>query len=324
MKNIVGNKINAIVESITPVTESIKRFKFIPEDGGEMPVFAGGAHIVVEMPDGDIIRRNPYSLMGNIDDRSSYSISVLQVKEGRGGSNYMHNNVKEGDKLTISYPVNLFALGWKANKHLLIAGGIGITPIISQAQTLMQRMLPFEMHYIARSEEKAAYLNELAQLYGKRFHFHVRNKNNRWSVDPLLLNQPVGTHVYACGPEKLMNNVVDTCTQAGWDKSTVHIERFLAPASGKPYTIELKESQKHITVRKNQSMLEAIEQAGVNPPYLCRGGACGQCETQVVSFSGTLSHHDHFLSDEEKASGKKIMPCVSRVEGDNPHIVLER
>ena len=113
-----------------------------------------------------------------------------------------------------------------------------------------------------------------------------------------------------------------TATDMGWPQQCVHYEEFLAPPTGKPFQVELAASQKTITVGPDQSLLEAIEAAGVDAPYLCRGGACGQCETDVVSCDGHIQHHDHWLSDEEKATGRKIMPCVSRFEGRS--LVLDR
>ena len=334
MRNIVGDNLRVIVKKITNVAENIKRFDLVPKDGGILPIFASGTHIVVEMQDGDIVRRNPYSLMGDSSNTSSYSISVLRLEDGRGGSKFMHDAVKENTELTISYPFNLFALDLRAKKHLLIAGGIGITPLMSHADELMKHMQPFELHYSTRSINRAAYKDFLESKYQDRFNFYVssgvdgrggKDENyTSWDIHDLLIRQPAGTHVYTCGPAALIDQVTQTCEKLGWGDANVHVERFLAPPSGKPYTVELSLSNKIVKVGEHSSMLEAIEMAGVDHPHMCRGGVCGQCETNVVSVSGKITHNDHFLSDEEKTSGKKIMPCVSRIEGENPKIVLER
>ena len=138
----------------------------------------------------------------------------------------------------------------------------------------------------------------------------------------LLKGQPLGTHIYICGPKGMIAWVRSTAEAMGWPSRAVHSEEFLAPPVGKPFEVELAASGKTITVGAAQSLLEAIEAAGVEAPYLCRGGACGQCETDVLGCDGHIEHNDHWLSDEQKASGKKIMPCVSRFGGKS--LVLDR
>ena len=138
----------------------------------------------------------------------------------------------------------------------------------------------------------------------------------------LLDDQLLGTHLYVCGPAPMMDWALGTARASGWPEQNLHHERFLAPASGTPYEVVLARSHRRVRVGEHQSMLEAIEAAGVEAPYMCRGGACGECETAVVSFDGTLLHNDHFLSAADKASGRKIMPCVSRFEGTS--LVLQR
>jgi ferredoxin len=127
--------------------------------------------------------------------------------------------------------------------------------------------------------------------------------------------QPIGTHLYVCGPKGMINWVLTTAEGMGWPKPALHHEEFLAPGTGLPFTVELAASKKTVTVGTTQSLLEAMEAAGVDAPYLCRGGACGQCETNVVKCDGTILHRDHWLTPAEHATNTKIMPCVSRFEG---------
>lgn len=320
--SVGAEKIPVTVAEVVEVNELIKRFRFVRRDGQEMPPFSGGAHTVVEMDDAGTRRLNPYSLMGDPADRSAYSISVRRDDGGRGGSLYMHREVKPGMEMLISSPVNLFPIDWRAKKHLLIAGGIGITPFLAQMAQLESMGHRAELHYSARSEALGAYMPELRSRYGESVRCYYDDQGQKIDLASLLKGQALGTHIYVCGPKGMIKWVISTAIAAGWPAGAVHSEEFLAPPVGKPFVVELAASGKTITVGGAQSLLEAIEAAGVEAPYLCRGGACGQCETDVIRCEGHILHNDHWLTDEQKASGKKIMPCVSRFEGKT--LVIDR
>jgi ferredoxin-NADP reductase len=315
-------KLDVVVTEVTDITPMIRRFRFEAADGGDLPPFSGGAHVIVEMQDGDVLRRNPYSLMSPPGDRASYTISVRRDDAGRGGSLYMHRVVRPGTRMTLGSPVNLFPIDWRARKHILVAGGIGITPFLAQMVQLEAAGAPFELHFAMRSRSQGAYVDELEARYGRRVTVYCDDREERIPLDALLDAQPLGTQLSVCGPAPMMDWVLGTARAAGWPEHALHHERFLAPASGTPYEITLARSRLTVRVGEHQSMLDAIEAAGVDAPYMCRGGACGECETEVVSCDGTLLHNDHFLSDEVKASGTRIMPCVSRFEGSS--LVLQR
>ena len=317
-----AEKIAVKVTDIVPLNELVTRFKFERVDGGLLPTFSGGAHTVVEMEDGETHRMNPYSLMSDPMDQTAYTISVRRDDEGRGGSLFMHKNVKVGDKMTISYPVNLFSLDLQANKHLFIAGGIGITPFLAQIKQLERFNGNWELHYSCRNEALGSYVDELTSKHPNEVNIYYDDEKQAIALANLLEGQPLGTHIYVCGPKGMINWVRKTAEDAGWPQAGIHYEEFLAPQPGKPFEVKLAISKKTIQVGKNESLLEAIERAGVDAPYLCRGGACGQCETNVIDYSGNFIHRDHWLEDDEHASGKKIMPCVSRFEGKT--LVLDR
>lgn len=308
------------VAKITPLSPLVTRFRFECPEGGALPLFSGGAHVVVEMPDGGILRRNAYSLISDPMDGSGYEIAVRREDAGRGGSRFMHSRVAEGDQLRIGAPVNLFSLDLRARKHVLIAGGIGITPFLAQLRQLIRLQLPFELHYAARSRAEAAGLALLPDL--PQVHAHISDEGNRMDLGAILAGQPLGTHVYTCGPEGLIDAVAETATRLGWPKGVLHSEAFLSPPPGAAFQVRLARSGKTITVAPHQSLLEALEEAQVDAPWLCRGGACGQCETVVLSCKGRIEHHDHFLTDAEKASQTRIMPCVSRFQGED--LTLDR
>jgi ferredoxin-NADP reductase len=315
-------KIPVTVAEVTPVNELVTRFRFVRRDGGPMPTFSGGAHTVVEMNDQDRVRRNPYSIMSDPGDREGYSISIRRDDTGRGGSLFMHRQVRPGMEMVISNPVNLFALDLRARKHLLLAGGIGITPFLAQIKQLSAMNGNFELHYSVRSASLASYAGELLANYRTRVHLYHDDRGELIDLPALLEGQPLGTHVYVCGPKGMIAWVRKTAAAIGWPREAVHHEEFLAPASGKPFEVALARSNKVIQVGEHQSLLEAIEAAGVEAPYLCRGGACGQCETDVLEYEGTFLHKDHWLTSTQCAGCTKIMPCVSRFEGRT--LVLDR
>lgn len=315
-------KIAVKVTDVVEVNELVKRFKFERIDGELMPTFSGGAHTVVFMDDNGTPRLNPYSLMSSPLDRSAYTISVRRDDEGRGGSLFMHNYVKKGMEMTISNPVNLFSLDLRARKHLMIAGGIGITPFLSQIAQLDSSNGNFELHYAVRTKALGSYVNELTAQHPNNVHVYYDDQKEMIDLESLLNGQPLGTHLYVCGPKGMIEWIRKSAKEAGWPRETVHYEEFLAPEPGKPFEVKLAISNKVIQVGETQSLLEAIEAAGVDAPYLCRGGACGMCETEVIGYDGKFIHNDHWLEENEHKSGKKIMPCVSRFEGKT--LVLDR
>ncbi len=317
-----GAKLAVKVAEVVEVNVLIKRFRFVARDGGPLPAFSGGSHVVVEMDDHGQRRLNPYSLMGDPEDTSGYSISVRRDDAGRGGSLFMHGHVSPGMEMVISHPLNLFPLDTRARKHLMIAGGIGITPFLAQIRQLARLGGRFELHYAARSRSLGAYMDELKAAHGDRIHTYFDEEGMVIDLKSLLNRQPIGTHLYVCGPKGMLAWVRATAEAAGWPVAAVHFEEFLAPGTGQVFTAQLALSGKAVTVGTHQSLLEAIEAAGVDAPYLCRGGACGQCETNVLECDGKLIHRDHWLTDEDHEAGKKIMPCVSRFEGKT--LVLER
>ncbi|MDQ2066200.1 PDR/VanB family oxidoreductase [Xinfangfangia sp. CPCC 101601] len=315
-------KLQVRVEEVVPVNELITRFRFVSRNGAPLPAFSGGAHTVVEMEDHGTRRMNPYSLMSDPSDTRGYEISVRRDDQGRGGSLFMHRHVRPGMEMVISNPVNLFGLDTRAKKHLMIVGGIGITPFLSQTAQLARQGGQWEMHYAARNRALGAYMDRLTGAYGDRVHCYFDEEGDKIDLARLLATQPIGTHLYVCGPKGMIAWVLKTAAAMGWPPQALHSEEFIAPPTGAPFEVQLAASGKTITVGPAQSLLEAIEAAGVDAPYLCRGGACGQCETNVLRHEGEILHADHWLTDEEKASNCKIMPCVSRFAGKT--LVLDR
>lgn len=302
------------VANIETVTPFVKTFTFEPTNGVTLPRFSAGSHVVVTMPGADRTYRNPYSLMSSPFEPDYYQVSVRREDEGRGGSLYMHEQVSIGDELDISAPTNLFALDSQARRHLLIAGGIGITPFLAQLHELERMQADYQLHYAFRNQDNAAFHDYLQDNYSDRLQCYA--SDNGVTINParLLADQPLGTHLYVCGPKGLLEAVTDTARRLGWPESCIHYEEFAAPPVGKPFTVELAKSGRSLEVAGSSTILETLEQAGLEPNCLCRGGVCGECETVVLD--GDIDHNDHVLSDEVKASNERIMICVSRARSE--------
>lgn len=310
-----AERIDVVVSAVVPVNDLVTRFEFKRKDGERFPTFSAGAHTVVEMKGEDRTRLNPYSLMSDPENTDTYAISVRRDDEGRGGSLHMHKNVSVGDEMSITYPVNLFSLDLRAGKHLFLAGGIGITPFMAMINQLSRSNGNWELHYGVRTAALGSYAEDLQAANPGRVNVYQEDKGQMIALENLLSGQPLGTHIYVCGPKGMIDWVRDTAAKAGWPDENVHHEEFAAPKPGAPFEVRLCKSDRTITVGEQESLLEALEREGVDAPFLCRGGACGQCETDVVSYDGDFLHRDHWLDDDQRASGQKIMPCVSRFVG---------
>jgi len=311
------NAIQVRVEEVSDVAERIRKFRFAPVNGTELPVFSPGSNVTVNMDGPQKRIKNQYSLISSPESRDAYEITVLHVEDSRGGSDFMHTQVSQGDTLWINPPINEFSIYDLANKHLLIAGGIGITPFMSMAPQLAARGAEFELHYAMRSKKRAAYADLLRDQYPDQLYTYQSSLGQRIQFNELLDNQPLGTHLYVCGPERMIDDVLEIARQAGWPEEDLHWEKFVGPPPGDPFDVTLAESDKRVHVGAEDSILEAVEDAGIEPDFGCRGGVCGRCETTVLNADGEILHYDEFLTEEERASKEKIMICMSRFKGED-------
>lgn len=311
--------ISVRVREVTQLAPTLKRFSLEPAHGGVFPTAPAGGHVMLTLRDGGRVMKNAYSLVSAPGERARYDIIVRKVAQSRGGSAFLHGRVGPGDVLEMAHPASLFALAATARKHLLIGGGIGITPMLSFLAELKARGARCEMHQLSTPEEAPVFERLLAPFADDadiRVHSGGRAA---FDLAGLLARQPLGTHVYVCGPHSLMDAVTATAAALGWPKGKVHKESFGGATSGLPFTAVLKRSGIEVEVEENETLLEAIEAAGIAAPCLCRGGACGVCVTTVED--GEVDHRDDYLSGEEKAAGHLIMLCVSRARG--PRLVLD-
>ncbi|MCY1274524.1 Carnitine monooxygenase reductase subunit [compost metagenome] len=299
------------VEQVTPL---IKRFTLARDDGKAMPEFTGGSHVIVQMQGADGSQfSNAYSLMSDPADTRTYQIGVRLEEQSKGGSAFMHQQVEVGSELTISTPNNMFAIDPAAGRHVLIAGGIGITPFMSQMHELRANGADYELHYAFRAPEHGAFQGELADgPHGHRVNFYIDSLDRKLDLAALYAGLDESAHVYVCGPKPLIDAVIEGAKKAGIDDSRVHWEQFAAtPAAGAAFTVVLSRSGRELQVEEGMTILQAIENVkAAKVECLCREGVCGTCETRILE--GEADHFDQYLSDDEKASQQTIMVCVSR------------
>jgi len=280
--------------------------------GADLPAWTPGAHVDLLLTD-ELTRQ--YSLCGDPADRSVYRIGVLREPAGRGGSAYVHDRLREGDDVDVQGPRNHFELA-PSPRYLFIAGGIGITPILPMAAAARAAGADHELHYGGRSRRSMAFLAELEGT------LHPQDEVGLLDLDALLGTPRPDTLVYCCGPEPLLAAVEEHC--AAWPAGTLHVERFAPKDVGdvvraEGFEVELSLTGTTITVTPEQSVLAALEAAGVDVLSSCQEGTCGTCETAVLA--GEVDHRDSLLTPDEQAANDTMFVCVSRAAG--PRLVLE-
>jgi vanillate O-demethylase ferredoxin subunit len=293
----------------------IASFELARPDGAALPAFGAGSHIDVQVPGGPV---RQYSLCNDAAENHRYRIAVLRDPASRGGSTGMHDRLKEGDTLQISEPRNHFPLV-HAQRTLLFAGGIGVTPLLCMAQRMAAIGADFEMHYCTRSAERTAFRGEIAAApFAQRVHFHHDDGPPSQKLNlPRVLGTPdANTHLYVCGPTGFIDWVTRTAKDAGWPTGQVHLEYFgAAPqdASGdRAFDVKLASSGKTIRVAADQSVVQALQAQGVEVLTSCEQGVCGTCITRVLE--GECDHRDLYFTDEEKAKHDQFTPCCSRAK----------
>ena len=304
----------------------VKTFRFQPAEGsGPLPAYSPGSALRIHLPVGEKGLWNNYSLTSNpwVDD--AYGIAVRREDEScsKGGSIYLHDMAKPGDVFEVEPPVNRFALSRLASKHVLIAGGIGITPFLSYLPVIAGRGQPVELHYSYKGGDNAAFTDLLYRYVNRHCRVNVYDTavNHRMNLSLILGLQSAGAHVYVCGPASLIEAVKQTARDLGWPASQVHYEHFsLADERPRrPFAVKLQSSGREVQVSESESLLEALEREGVPVTHSCRIGGCGSCEIAVSE--GQVEHRDHCLSEEDRRAGCSMIACVSRAM--NGQLVLK-
>ncbi|ABB06119.1 PDR/VanB family oxidoreductase [Burkholderia lata] len=303
----------ARIEALTP---AIRRLHLVASNGAPLPGFDAGAHIGVHVPLSPRPPRRAYSLV-NADAGAAcvdhYEIAVLREAAGSGGSQWMHACVP-GDEFDVDPPRNDFPLATNAQRHLLIAGGIGITPILSMARELTRAGRAFTLHYAARDAASMAYRDEVAALPDATCWFDNGDPARGMPLADTIGAPEPGTHLYVCGPTGLIEATLAVARRLGWRDDALHSERFAAAVpsgSDAPFEVRLATSGRVLNVPAGASILDTLIEAGLDPLYDCRRGDCGVCTVRLLD--GEPDHRDICLTDEEHAGGS-FCPCVSRAK----------
>ncbi|MBI5275586.1 MAG: oxidoreductase [Burkholderiales bacterium] len=299
----------------TREAEGIAGFELERTDGAPLPGFSAGSHIDVQVP-GGLTRQ--YSLCNDSAETHRYRIAVLRDPNTRGGSAGMHDSVNEGDTLQVSEPRNHFPLV-HAQRTLLFAGGIGVTPLLCMAQRLHAIGADFTLHYSTRSPSRTAFMQEIAAspFAGKVVFHHDDGAPDQILNAPLAIGQPdAGTHIYICGPGGYINHVVQVAQGMGWPSAQIHLEYFSSTpqdtSADRAFQVKLASSGKTFEVGAKETVVQALQKHGVEILTSCEQGVCGTCITRVLE--GDCDHRDLYFTDEEKARNDQFTPCCSRAK----------
>jgi tetrachlorobenzoquinone reductase len=307
-------RIQVLVRSMTLLASDTLAVEFVPSDETELPAFAAGAHVDLLLPNG--VRRS-YSLCNRPTDRNRYVVGVKKANPSRGASSYIHDHLRVGQRIEISRPRNNFPLARVAERSILIAGGIGITPIWSMIQTLESEGKPWKLYYAARTSKDAAFLGELQALSVA----HPGRLDIRFDHEPGvamldiegIVNENVGAgaHFYACGPSPMLD-AFEAATKS-IPEANRHLERFSADTKEASegalteYEAVLAKSGMTLQITPEKSLLDTLLDAGVNVDFSCMEGICGSCRVAVQE--GLPDHRDHVLTEEERARNDTVLVC---------------
>ncbi|MGY3138371.1 ferredoxin-NADP reductase [Bradyrhizobium sp. USDA 4501] len=281
-------------------------------DGEPLPRFEAGAHVDVHIGP-KLVRQ--YSLCGDPADTSTYRLGIKLEDKSRGGSAGIHREVKVGHRLAISQPRNNFPLAGKAVRSVLIAGGIGVTPMLAMAAHLQRQGADFEFHYCARSLGAAAFSSEIERSsYAQRVRLHLDDgdEEQKFAIQRDIPPAAAGAHLYVCGPAPFIDLVLEEAQRKGWPQNQLHHERFTAAVvhGGDRFEVAAARSGVTVTVLSDQSIASALHAAGVEVPLSCEQGVCGTCLVGVIE--GLPEHRDVYQTESELAANDRIAVCCSR------------
>jgi tetrachlorobenzoquinone reductase len=306
------NIIQVRVKRITYEAENINSYELVAPRGGDLIPFAAGSHVDLLLSNGMI---RSYSLVNDQSERHRYVVAVNKDPSSRGGSRFIHESIRVGDTITISYPKNNFLLEENANHSILIAGGIGITPLLSMIRRLEALGRAWQLYYAVRTRFSAAFLDELGALRSNvhlnlHVNFDQEPSGQMLDLSKIISEAPADAHFYCCGPLPMLE-AFEVATKDR-PANRVHVEYFKAkekPAAEGGFEVRLARSGRTIPVPPGKTILDALLDAGVSANYSCAEGVCGTCETRVIE--GIPDHRDLFLSKEEQTANKTVMICCS-------------
>ncbi len=314
-----------IVASIRQLTPTIRELVLRSKDGAPLPAYSPGSHIAVDVTlESGAREPRAYSLIGgtpNEDDPSdTYRIAIERCADGTGGSRFLCDQIAAGALLGVSAPRHDFALETHPAHRLLVAGGIGIAPIYAMARRLKRLGLAFDLAYIVRDKDQMVYSDELAGIVTGKIVLHEESSAAApLDVKALVKKLSYPSEVYVCGSYALNRAVIGAASAAGLSRLQIHEQCFAPPPVFRPdntaFEVLLQRSGLEFQVPEDSSILETMLMNGHTPKFYCGRGECGICPMTIVSADGPVDHRDHILKPEEKAAGKRICICVSRVKG---------
>jgi ferredoxin-NADP reductase len=308
-----GDVIEVRVLRRTETAEGIIVLDLAAPEGVLLPAFEAGAHVDVHVGPG-LVRQ--YSLANDPADTNRYRLGILLEPESRGGSAAIHKEFAEGRTIRISVPRSNFKLVDGATKSILLAGGIGVTPLLAMAYRLQAQRADFELHYCTRTRGRTAFMEDIAAAsFAGRVSIHHDDGPVEQRLDPATLPPPApGVHLYVCGPGGFMEWIIGAAKACGYADDHVHKEYFSAEVdvSGDTFVVEARRSGKTVTVPADKSIADALADVGIDLPLSCEQGVCGTCLTDVIE--GVPDHRDMYQTDQEKVSNRQITPCCSRAK----------
>lgn len=307
---ISKNIMNVLIDKREDQGSGVAVLELRPLAGQKLPNFSAGAHIDVHIAEG-IVRQ--YSLSNSSDDSDLYRIGVLNDPNSRGGSVKLFESFTTGQEIKIGEPNNHFPLEQHDSAAVLLAGGIGITPILAMAYELRKQQRPFEIHYCLRTRSAGAFIEELSRAFSNEFHLYCDDETP-FDANKVLADRADKAHIYTCGPTGFMDWLIATAKEQGFSDKHIHFEYFSAEVdtSGEVFEVYCSSSDKTINVGAEQTIAKALNDAGIKVDVSCEQGVCGTCITDVLE--GEPDHRDHFLTDEEKADNDQIAVCCSRAK----------
>jgi ferredoxin-NADP reductase len=317
-------RLKLVVTEIRQETPLIRAIRLASALAAPLPSWEAGAHIKVHLPQGD---ERSYSLVNASTDPSastnprSYLLGVRLEQPSQGGSVYMHA-LKPGDVVSASAPSNNFPLAATDQPVILLAGGIGVTPLVSMASELTARGHPFRFYYAGRTRAHLAFLPVIEGLVGDRLAIHADDVSGLFDVVGLMTSLKDDELLYCCGPMPMIELAIKTAKDLGWRTGRLHFEIFTAPqpkAGDQAFEVVLKNSGESFHIPAGKSILDVLIEAGKDPLHDCKRGDCGICQVEVIE--GVPDHRDFILTDSQKAAGKLMQICVSRSK--TPRLVLD-
>jgi ferredoxin-NADP reductase/predicted pyridoxine 5'-phosphate oxidase superfamily flavin-nucleotide-binding protein len=317
MPELGTGSLRLVVTGIRQLTPNVRAYELRNESGLSLPSFQAGAHlkIPVQLSSGNTIHRH-YSICSNPKRTDIYEIAVQKEANGQGGSNAIHANIQLGQVLLCDEPTNYFKLHNDDRPAILIAGGIGITPIKAMAQALQCRQVSFHLHYAGRSLADMPFQDRLKRALSGQISFYSQETNARMDIANILKQAPEDAWIYVCGPNRLLEDVIQQANIFGLDADRIVYERFSQQSSVlvKPISVTFAKSNKTVIVSEHQSILDAAIDAGIDALHSCKTGQCKTCAVTVLN--GKAKHHDNCLTDQDRNTQNLMCPCVSRSTTD--------